>query len=893
MRASDVRLPGVSFLPPPRAAGPDLPPLDVAGFVGFAQRGPLDLPVPVEDPEEYRDVFGGDLPLARAAGGKTAYAHLPRAVADFFANGGRRCHVVRVAGPGARPARLRVPGLVAVGGPEGKAVSLSASSAGRWGAALRLATRLRITPLPRDAFAVADEHTLTWRTAGPTAVRAGDVLRLTFEESPVGGGVQWLFPVAGLRPPAEAGGAAAVAASDVWQLITDWASSPSAVSEVFRQTADGEAPLGAGGFLVGGGGARLTLSGSDSGQVQRGDVLRLVLGGASYLFPVEERAEAQSPSPLSQTLELRAGAMLRLEPVALPAGAFRRVERLRFDLLVRYEGRKALADFGFNAGHPRFWGEGVLLESSALSRGPGVGAAEPARAARRNGDETPLSASRAAQLFRLLGQDVRLDEGRHGRLDLVALSGLLAPLAEEEAARTYLPLGMPAVLGEGDLPGPPAEDPGDDGLAFHEAGADGRCGGDPETGPGCRFAGVFLDPYLSPLPLNPAAGESARTLLAAGFDRYYLQNRRLHGLHALLVVEEVALASVPDAVQRLWQQGEPPEAPQPPAPPPAPPPLPPYPESPFLPCSPAQQQKPAAEPPPAPATPSDLPVVQATDEFSVGPLLAVQHALVTLCQARADAVAVLTLPRHFETPQCIEWQEALRRKLGLPPRGRALGEGGFAADLSYAAVYHPWLLQLDADAPDRLRAVPCDGAICGMIAARERQRRVWVAPANVPLRGVLGLTPALATADWEELFDRQFNLVRQEPLDFRAMSAHTLSLERPLLQLSVRRLMILLRKVATERGTDYVFESNHERFRDGVRVALEDLLRSLFEDGAFAGATPEQSYRVLTDAGLNPPQSIDQGRFVAEIRVAPSQPAEFITVQLIRTSDGQLQAAGG
>ena len=47
------------------------------------------------------------------------------------------------------------------------------------------------------------------------------------------------------------------------------------------------------------------------------------------------------------------------------------------------------------------------------------------------------------------------------------------------------------------------------------------------------------------------------------------------------------------------------------------------------------------------------------------------------------------------------------------------------------------------------------------------------------------------------------------------MSAHTLSDERNLRQVSVRRLMILLRKVAIERGMDFVFESNHERFREG------------------------------------------------------------------------------
>jgi phage tail sheath protein FI len=47
---------------------------------------------------------------------------------------------------------------------------------------------------------------------------------------------------------------------------------------------------------------------------------------------------------------------------------------------------------------------------------------------------------------------------------------------------------------------------------------------------------------------------------------------------------------------------------------------------------------------------------------------------------------------------------------------------------------------------------------------------------------------------------------------------------------------------------------------------------------------------VVTDASVNPPQSVEQGRFVAQIQVAPSQPMEFITVLLTRTGEGLLQA---
>ncbi|HEX5165943.1 MAG TPA: hypothetical protein VFV93_11150, partial [Thermomicrobiales bacterium] len=274
------------------------------------------------------------------------------------------------------------------------------------------------------------------------------------------------------------------------------------------------------------------------------------------------------------------------------------------------------------------------------------------------------------------------------------------------------------------------------------------------------------------------------------------------------------------------------------------------------------------------------------------PLLPLQRELLRCCVARGDAVAILTLPRHFEKRDCIDWQQALRGYLGLPRRRSVFNEVREIADLSYAAVYHPWLLIRDPGAADAMRAVVADGAVCGMIAARERERQVWVAPANLQLEGVLGLVPAIPEGDWAELFEAQFNLVRGEPRDFRPMSAHTLSDEAILLQLSVRRLMILLRKVAYLRGLDYVFESNHEHFREGVRAVLSEMLRFMFERGAFAGPTPDSSYRVVTDERVNPPESVDQGRFIAEIQVAPSQPAEFITVVLSRVGD-QLQLTEG
>jgi hypothetical protein len=881
MRATpDLRLPGVYFIPPVRPAGLELPLLDVAAFVGFAERGPLHLPVPVDDLSTYRAVFGGELPLAWEPGGQLVYANLPRAVAGFFANGGRRCYVVRVAGGGAACARLRVPGIVALSEKsDPKLAALRASSVGRWAARLRLGTRLQSTPLPPEAFQVQGARRLAWLMGNaPDAIRPGDLLRLTLTD-----GSRWLFPVIGVDRSTIVPGNAVVSAQHAWRLNTVVSASPPlATGRVFRLTMDGQEWLDVSGVTVPGKQMiQFELAGSDAGEIRRGDVLQLALGdGTVHLFPVAEHRllpELTSPPglafPPTQRVSVGATVTLQLPAGTLPAADVWGVERLRFDLLVR-EGdiqRLNVGEVAFNVGHPRFWGEVVLLESSPLyHRPPGSGARQAARS------ETTTSvgdtqAARAARQFREVRGDARIEAVERGRLDVAGLAGLLAPVDPNAAgALTYLPLYVPAVVTEDDFVGPAENDAGDDGLGIFDP-------------------ALFVDRYLVPSPANPAAGESARTLKQAAFDRYYIQNRRLRGMHSLMFVDEVALLSVPDGAHRRWERTDTKPAADPTPEPPAP-----ELQPTFVACDQVVEESavdaggmtlPAKE-----AVQLDLPVLRPPASFKNEPLLAIQHAVLDLCQARSDVVGILTLPRHFEKRQCIAWQEALRQRLGLPDWGQTIGEAQNIADLSYVAVYHPWLWLADEDSADGLRAVPCDGAICGTIAARERERQVWVAPANVPLQDVLGLTPAFPADDWAELFERQFNLIRPEPTDFRAMSAHTLSGERSLLQMSVRRLMILLREVALDRGMDFVFASNHEHFREGVRVMLENVLHFMFERGAFAGATPRQAFRVVTDASVNTPQDIDQGRFIAKIQVAPSQPMEFITVLLTRVSEGLLLA---
>jgi phage tail sheath protein FI len=159
-----------------------------------------------------------------------------------------------------------------------------------------------------------------------------------------------------------------------------------------------------------------------------------------------------------------------------------------------------------------------------------------------------------------------------------------------------------------------------------------------------------------------------------------------------------------------------------------------------------------------------------------------------------------------------------------------------------------------------------------------------VAPANLPVRDTLNLTPLLEPTSYVNLYDGNVNLIRRDAGEFMLWGAGTLSAIPELQPLNVRRLLILLRRLVLREGQTYVFAPHSPAFRRRVARQLERQLAGLFARGAFAGSDPRQAYRVVVEETLNTPASVEQGRFIVELRIAPAQPLAFITVRLIQTS---------
>ncbi|MDX6406397.1 MAG: hypothetical protein QOH70_3852 [Blastocatellia bacterium] len=288
--------------------------------------------------------------------------------------------------------------------------------------------------------------------------------------------------------------------------------------------------------------------------------------------------------------------------------------------------------------------------------------------------------------------------------------------------------------------------------------------------------------------------------------------------------------------------------------------------------------------------------IEKRESYEAAPLLAVHRALLRLCAARADLFAVLALPEHYREDDAITHAEVLRPANGSlfrpPVRTQdaqvlplSLGEDRAT---SYGALYHPWFVTRRDDFLEPWQLVPPDGAACGVMAQRALTRGAWIAPANELLRGVVALSPPLARERRQELQDAQVNIFRHEPRGFLSLGADTLSRDVDLRPINVRRLLILLRRLALRLGETYVFEPNDDSFRRLVQRGFEAALDRMFARGAFAGRTAATSYQVNTDVSLNTPASVDQGRFIVELKVAPSLPLTFITVRLVQTNEGSM-----
>lgn len=228
---------------------------------------------------------------------------------------------------------------------------------------------------------------------------------------------------------------------------------------------------------------------------------------------------------------------------------------------------------------------------------------------------------------------------------------------------------------------------------------------------------------------------------------------------------------------------------------------------------------------------------------------------------------------------------------GLKPQQVLAFRGQF--DSAWCALYHPWLVVVRGDdARDALINLPPSAAAAGIIAATELAFGVPHGPANRVVQGAVKTLVQVTPAAHDQLHPLGVNVYLQEPQGVRLTAARTLSFDPSWRQLSVRRLVLMLRRTLLQQMQWAVFEPHTPALRRELVHMISALLRRLYRLGAFTGASEAEAFFVSCDESLNPRWRVDNGELLAHIGIAPAEPLEFIVLQFSRSGDGTLTLEG-
>lgn len=245
---------------------------------------------------------------------------------------------------------------------------------------------------------------------------------------------------------------------------------------------------------------------------------------------------------------------------------------------------------------------------------------------------------------------------------------------------------------------------------------------------------------------------------------------------------------------------------------------------------------------------------------------AVQTALISHCEQNGNRMAVLDAPPGMNPQQIKSWRSEVAMY-----------------DSAYAALYYPWI---KVENPIGVNGnaevfIPPSGHVAGVWARTDETRGVWKAPANDTMRGVLDIERTITQNEQGLLNPIGINCIRPfGTRGIRIWGARTLSSDSDWRYINVRRLFNMIEATILE-GTQYaVFEPNDMSLWEGVKRTLNAFLRGLWSAGALFGSTADAAFYVKCDAETNPPESIDEGKLVVEVGIAPVKPAEFVVFRI-------------
>jgi hypothetical protein len=252
----------------------------------------------------------------------------------------------------------------------------------------------------------------------------------------------------------------------------------------------------------------------------------------------------------------------------------------------------------------------------------------------------------------------------------------------------------------------------------------------------------------------------------------------------------------------------------------------------------------------------------------------------TYCENRKDVFYVSETPPGTETATAaLDFKNAT---------GSLLGQQAFNS--KYGAIYWPWIRILDP-LTNRPMLMPPSGSIIGSYSATDVRRGVHKAPAGIEdgfLNTAIGIEKVVTKGEHDVLNPQGINVIRSFPgLGIVIWGARTVSKDPEWRYVNVRRLFLFLEESIDE-GTQWVvFEPNDPVLWARIVRNVSAFLRVQWLEGKLVGNKEEEAFFVKCDEETNPPESVDLGRVITLIGVAPSKPAEFVIFRIMQKRPGE------
>ena len=263
--------------------------------------------------------------------------------------------------------------------------------------------------------------------------------------------------------------------------------------------------------------------------------------------------------------------------------------------------------------------------------------------------------------------------------------------------------------------------------------------------------------------------------------------------------------------------------------------------------------------------------------------------LLDVCDARADALAVIDLPGGYIPPG----EEA-----DLTPTERLGSVSNTISQLntrnlnnSYGCAYYPWVQVTDTVTTGGSLWVPPSVVVLGTFASSQASSELWFAPAGFTRGGltegsaglpVTNVRARLNSEERDDLYNANINPIAQFPAEgIVIFGQKTLQVTRSALdRINVRRLMIYVKREISRIAATLLFEQNvtatWNRFLGKVNPFLGSIQTRL-------GLT---DYKVILDETTTTPDLIDRNILYAKIFLKPARAIEFIALDFVITRSG-------